>query len=525
MNLRLLCVVIVAALTFGCSGPEPESPDTADDAGSPLPETQSGTADEPQETATVIGEAGSVLAAPGTLGPSVGMPREVWRFNAGSPSSASPIVVGDTVVVGFADYTVCGISAASGALIWARPVSDIPVSLAGIESGVIVAGATSVSRLASEDGSVEWTVSAEVAPGVAPGARIRATPRAVYVPTSEGQLIALALETGARLWISDPDTRSEAAIVGTVAALDGVLYVCSSDGGLSAVTASSGEVRWTTVVAAGFATGPVVTGEGSVAVGVDGRVVAFDLSTGAWKHTARVDQPVIVNAINSERALSVFGVGGGLYVFGPDVWTGSPVASLRGVSDEVTREVLGLGSDLAGQPALLDHLILAADAAGRLHGLDAHGGTQKWVSELHTRIIGEFAFDGTAVFASGADGSVLGLVFDVALDSVPVFSGDRVWDLPDDGRFRMESRVVELVYVAGDARTVEWVFSSTVADDELIVTILDAAGNALSTNMGKVVLAQTARATLQEPGEYRVRLERLYPNAEAVLTLSSEVVE
>jgi hypothetical protein len=133
--------------------------------------------------------------------------------------------------------------------------------------------------------------------------------------------------------------------------------------------------------------------------------------------------------------------------------------------------------------------------------------------------------DGTMLFAAGADGAVVALAFDVERELGPLLSPGRLWDPPADGRFRMESRLVDIRYVAHDAGVVEWVLASSAQDDRLIVTVLDMSGNTLTTEMGRVVLAQTARAALPAAGEYRVRLERTYSDREAVITMSSEVVQ
>ncbi|MBU8912473.1 MAG: hypothetical protein KOO61_00500, partial [Spirochaetales bacterium] len=129
------------------------------------------------------------------------------------------------------------------------------------------------------------------------------------------------------------------------------------------------------------------------------------------------------------------------------------------------------------------------------------------------------------VYAVGAEGTVLAVVFDVPADSAPLLSGDRVWDTPPDGRFRMESRLVEFRYVSDVSGVVQWSILSSVPDDPLVVTIRDARGNILATNMGKVVLDRSTRAAVEAMREFRVSVERSYPDRQAIVTLVSEVVQ
>ncbi|MEE8441608.1 MAG: hypothetical protein V3S41_07800 [Spirochaetia bacterium] len=165
------------------------------------------------------------------------------------------------------------------------------------------------------------------------------------------------------------------------------------------------------------------------------------------------------------------------------------------------------------------------DASGRLRGLDVVTGVEIWTTAIWLRVIGEMAFSGNAVFAAGAEGTVLALVFDVPPDSAPFLSGDRLWDVPSDGRFRMESRFVEFRYLSEVSVVVEWSVLSSVLNDPLVLTILDAGGAVLATNMGKVVLDRAARAAVEAAGEIRIRVERPYRDRQAIVVLASEVVQ
>ncbi len=457
------------------------------------------------------GRSGSVLAPPGSIDGLVETPREIWRFSAGAPATASPVTAGDIVVAGFADFTFRGLDAADGTQLWLRETAAVPASIAVSSSGVFVADLATVSLLSIQDGNAGWTLPI----GVSGGARILATSTAVYSPTPNGRLAAIAAETGDLLWTADLDPDSEAPAVGVFGALDGVLYACTADGGVAAVNAADGAHRWLAHLPEQLSAGPAVRADGVTVASVTGNIYSLHRDTGEWVQIGTVGEPVVSSVVVTDRSLFVFGAAGGVFRLDPGTpASGAPLAP-----------TLRLGSDLAGQPALLDSVILVTDASGRLRGLEVATGVEMWATTIGPRLIGEMTFSGGTVFAAGAEGTVLALVFDVPLDSAPFLSGDRLWDLPSNGRFRMKSRFVEFRYLSEAGVVVEWSVHSSVPDDPLVLTILDAGGTVLATNMGKVVLDRSARAAVEAAGEIRIRVERSYPDRQAVLALVSEVVQ
>lgn len=522
MSVRALLPMLAIALTLGACTPAERAEGVSRPVDLPaqtdITEQRSGT---PEETAPTA-RSGSVLAPPGSVDGPIDLPREIWRFAAGAPVTASPVTAGGVVVAGFADFTLRGLSATDGTQLWLRDTASVPASIAVAVDGstVFAADLGSVSRLSVQDGSAEWTVPV----GVAGGAQIRVTSRAVYVPGSDGHLSAIGAETGEPLWVVDLAPNSEAPVVGVIGALDGVLYACTGDGGVAAVTAADGTIRWRADLAEELSAGPVVTAGGVIVASVDGGIHWLHRDTGEQAGIRVVSELVASLPIVVDQSIFVFGASGGVFALdsgAPDtVAVGTAPARASAISP-----FLRLGSDLAGQPALLDSRILVTDAAGRLRGLDAATGLETWVIPIHLRVIGGMGFDGSAVFAAGAGGTILAVVFDVAPDSAPLLTGDRLWDLPADGRFRMESRFIEFSRVADVSGVVEWSIYSSVTDDALVMTILDARGNVLATNMGKVVLQRSTRAVMEAGEEFRVRVERSYPDRQAIVTLISEIVQ
>ncbi len=519
MRVRGFVLIVLVGLVFAACTPS-ERPEVAThpDGAPPQPDV-TGQGSGIPDTLAPAGTSGAVLAPPGSIDQAIGLPREIWRFSAGAPVTASPVSAGGTVVAGFADFTFRGLDATDGTQLWLREASAVPVSIAVAGGGIFAADLESISRLSIDDGTADWTLPV----GVSGGARIRATSTAVYVPTRDGRVVSIGVETGEMLWTADLDRGSDAPAVGVIGALDGILYACTADGGVAAVTASDGTSRWPANLPAELSAGPVVTADSLTVAATDGSIYLLNRATGEWVRIGTVGEPVVSSVIVTDRSLLVFGAAGG--VFGLDSGILDSGTSRATSTGNPIDPILRLGSDLAGQPGLLDSRILVTDGSGRLRGLDAATGREIWVTTLGLRVIGEMAFSGGTVYAAGVEGTVLAVVFDVPPDSAPLLYGDRLWAVPSDGRFRMESRLVEFRYVPEAGGVVEWSVYSSVPDDPLVVTISNAGGDVLATNMGKVVLDRSTRTAVEAAAEVRVSVERPYPDRQAIVTLVSEVLQ
>ena len=517
MRAKMISLVLLVVLVSAACTPSRDVDSTTDPG---TPSHQSDTVGQQTGTNGIVttpGTSGALLARPGSIARPIDLPRELWRYTATAPTTASPVTAAGIVVAGFADFTFRGLRATDGAELWVSGSSAVPVSVAAADSGLFAADLQTISRLSIQDGSVHWTTAIDVAAG----ARILATSRAVYVPTADGRIAAVSVGTGERLWTADLDPASDAPVVGAVKAFDGVLYAGTADGAVAAVFATDGAARWLARLGALCSSGPTVTAEGVVVAASDGTVFLIALDTGERVPIGAVSEPVVSAAILPNRSLFVFGAAGGLFLLDPEP---RPVDSSRVVIKPVDPISRG-GSDLAGQPALLDSRILVADATGRLRGLDAVTGSEIWATQLHLRMVGEMAFNGEAVFVAGAAGEVLALVFDVPSDSTPLLSDGRLWDVPEEGQFRMATRFVEFRFMSEYSGVVEWVVRSSRPDDELVVTILDDRGNVLATNMGKVVLERSTRASVVAGREFHLRVERSYPDSQVIVTLLSQVIQ
>jgi outer membrane protein assembly factor BamB len=160
---------------------------------------------------------------------------------------------------------------------WRAPVGGVGAPVLGEDGATVYAVSSSgVAAVGAADGAVRWQASSA-------GRFVTATPAladgVLYVPTYEGDLLALDAATGATLWVAAAGTRlyEQPAVAG------GVVFVASGDGTLSAFAAAGCGAAtcpplWSTAVGTSITGAPAVS-DGRVYVGTaDGRLVAFGLA-------------------------------------------------------------------------------------------------------------------------------------------------------------------------------------------------------------------------------------------------------
>ncbi len=133
----------------------------------------------------------------------------------------------------------------------------------------------------------------------------------VFLGTNWGNLIAIDLRSGKRLW-TYPAGRT---IFATPAFDSGVVYANSMDRHCHAVRASDGSVLWTFETGEGILTGPVVA-EGKVFVaGRDGFVHALDVRSGEEVWKSPIGGPVMATPAYANGVLYVGGGDNHVYAF------------------------------------------------------------------------------------------------------------------------------------------------------------------------------------------------------------------
>jgi eukaryotic-like serine/threonine-protein kinase len=188
----------------------------------------------------------------------------VWRYAAGGPVHASPALAGGLVVAETMAGRIFAVDQASGRRRWsvetgpALPFNTFP---AGdwdyLASSPVVVGQTVV--IGAPDGGV---YALDLATGkqrwrARTNGRVRATPAVadglVVVGSFDGRVYALDLKTGVERWVhrTEGDTLDSKkwgfdrrAIQGSAAIADGRVYVGSRDSGLYSLDLATGRRRW-----------------------------------------------------------------------------------------------------------------------------------------------------------------------------------------------------------------------------------------------------------------------------------------
>ena len=230
----------------------------------------------------------------------IGGPVELWRVQPGDECRNSPVVVAGTLYTLCGESTLIAFDTSNGQERW-RFTADAPIAggpTIADGTAYVVDGDGAVLAIDLENQENIWRTEGQFAgapPAVADGL--------VAVPTWDGSLVGLDATTGEIRWsylIADGVETRTAAIAG------GLVYAGSTGGGLVAVDAVSGELVWqadtgsdptaTAVVAEGIAY------IGSAPSNPVGFLAAFDARTGdpLW----RIDEAVFTPAVSDGIGVS-----------------------------------------------------------------------------------------------------------------------------------------------------------------------------------------------------------------------------
>ena len=221
---------------------------------------------------------------------------ERWRHRVSSEVLAPPAVVNRIVLVRTGDGFVYGLDAADGGQLWMHEQSVPSLVLRGVAGfavaeDVAVTGYDNgrVNALRVRDGEVVWETPIATPTGRTEISRmvdVNATPRVigrdVYAVSYQGQLVAMALESGRVLWSNE---------LSSSAGLDAdgrAVFVSAADGDVHAFDRLTGVRLWQqAALHARSLTAPTVIGD-AVAVGDFDGFVHF-LSRASGELVARVN--------------------------------------------------------------------------------------------------------------------------------------------------------------------------------------------------------------------------------------------
>jgi outer membrane protein assembly factor BamB len=245
--------------------------------------------------------------------------RSVWRFRAGSPVDASPAVAGGVVVAATLSGRMFAVDEVTGKLRWTLqtgPALPLNTAVAGdwdlwasspvvVGQSVVIGGPDGVVyALDLSSGRVRWRATTT--------GRVRATPAVhdglVVVGSWDGRIYALDLKTGAERWVHHTVGDSAdvtqcgfdcRAVQGSAAIDRGRVFVGSRDGALYALDLATGTRQWRVSHHGSWVIASPAVHDGRVFAGSsDGHFIqAVDAATGKELWHLRTDANVLASPL------------------------------------------------------------------------------------------------------------------------------------------------------------------------------------------------------------------------------------
>ena len=246
-----------------------------------------------------------------------GSPELLWQDSQliGDRIVASPLQVGDQVIVSTANNFVYAMDAESGQLNWQFEAGHAIWGQPAYKDGVLFITSLdkSVYALDIKTGREKWR---QTFAGAIAGAPVL-NENLVYVANFDNKIHALDIETGAERWTAV----AEDWIWSAPAYADGVLYFADAQGNVFAVNARNGDQIWKQAIELPVQSSPVVSGD-IVYIAADGsgeetsgQLLALSTQDGSELWTKDTPAPLfstpivvgeqIIVALQSETALLI----------------------------------------------------------------------------------------------------------------------------------------------------------------------------------------------------------------------------
>jgi outer membrane protein assembly factor BamB len=234
------------------------------------------------------------------------------------------------------------------------------------------------------------------------GLRPAASSNAIFAAGNEGNIVAVNIETGKRLWSTD----LEVAVSGGVGYGSDLVMVGTIEGAVYALDASDGSIAWTAQVSTEILASPKTNGKVAIVQTVDNKLFALDATSGEelWQHDG--DAPILTVRGTSEAivtdnmVLSGFD-SGKLVAFNPS--NGSLVWEAR-IALPKGRTELERMVDIDGQPLLVGDVIYSVTYQGRLGALSRGTGRSLWFQDSSSHFAP--AHSGDKVFVTEEEDTV-----------------------------------------------------------------------------------------------------------------------
>jgi outer membrane protein assembly factor BamB len=226
-----------------------------------------------------IGDLGGVVHAVGKDG------KGLWTFKAGSEIKASPVVVGDRVLIGSYDETLYCLAAKTGKLLWQFRINGPVHCTVSVASGIAyVSGCDEIFRaIRISDGKEMYTVASGAYTGASPALQ---GPSAFF-GTFSNEVLSVNLQSRELVWRYENKQR-QFPFYSSAALADGKVVLGGRDKSVHCLDAKTGKALWTFATRARVDSSPAVAG-GRVYIGSnDGRFYVLQLATGAkiWEFEA-----------------------------------------------------------------------------------------------------------------------------------------------------------------------------------------------------------------------------------------------
>lgn len=344
----------------------------------------------------------------------------VWTAPAhGMVAQNSPVVRDGRVYLGSRNIAaadesgVTAYDAASGRILWQRPVTGGTALAPGVFDGAVVANAMNDSVLAfsASTGNLLWRMPAPgaqfdfAAPvGDAGQVLVGSEPYAYLVAPASGQVIWQSEFIG-ETWFEH--IYSAAAMTGSRIYLNSFGRPDNTTGGFSVLDRADG-----TLVT------PTVTGAFRPALVVGDTVYVVGGDTNDEKFTARdpLGNVLWTSPVDIGRGIAAPGYAKGIVVFagrdgaikGLDAATGTEIWS-HDVGEAVLDmcySAIGGGRMSVAAPAIADDIVYIGSLDGRLYALDLFSGTKMWSWDFGSPVASSAAISGNMLFVGCSDGNL-----------------------------------------------------------------------------------------------------------------------
>lgn len=244
----------------------------------------------------------------------------IWRKSLGAPSRVAPTIHNGHIYALTINNEIHALDTSNGNALWNHTgISEAAGILGGaspaVADGIVVAAYSSGEIFAFQENTGQPIWSDLLNPAlridsVASIAHIRARPvisgGVVYIISHGGQMVALDLKTGGRLWQREIGGIRSPAVIGDC------LFCVTNDADLVCVKKATGQIRWAIPLPKVddekrmiLWAGPIVAGDSLILVGSNGQLIFASPQTGKIQKTIEIGGSSNLSPIAADGALYV----------------------------------------------------------------------------------------------------------------------------------------------------------------------------------------------------------------------------